>query len=171
MHEPTTSQLTYNACTCATLRRASRAVTHLYDLVLAPANVRATQFMVLKGIHEAGEIAQCRYAREHGIAVETLSRRFASLRRKGLLRMRVGEHGKRLYGLTQKGYELFLQALPYWERAQARLRARLGENDWHSLQQICDRVWHAAHEAEEFRTRNDFEISSAGRSGLASAAD
>lgn len=158
MHQSIASSCTYNPCTCATLRRASRAVTQLYDLVLVPANVKATQFIILKGIHEAREIAQCRYAKENGIAVETLSRRFASLRRKGLLQMRVGEHGERLYALTKKGDQLFSQALPYWERAQARLMARLGENDSRSLLAICDRVWHAAHEAEEFRTRNGFEI-------------
>lgn len=149
-------------CACATLRRANRAVTQLYDLVLAPVGVKATQFMVLKSIYEAGEVAQCVYAREHGIAIETLSRRLSSLRRKGLIEMRRGDHhGERLYRITERGLEVLLRATPYWERAQYRLRMQLGEEDWQALLQISDRVAQAAKEAEQFRARNDLQFSSA----------
>ena len=70
---------------CAALRRASRAVTHLYDLVLSPTGLKVTQFIVLRAIAEKGEIAQWRLAEEHGIADETLSRRLATLRKSGLV--------------------------------------------------------------------------------------
>jgi DNA-binding MarR family transcriptional regulator len=146
-------------CACATLRRANRAVTQLYDLVLAPVGIKATQFMALKSIFEAGEIAQCVYAREYGIAIETLSRRLGSLRRKGLVKMRRGDHhGERLYRITESGLELLFQAMPYWERAQYRLRTRLGEDGWHALLQMCECVSRAAKEAEQFRVRNDLQF-------------
>ena len=110
--------------------------------------------MALKSIFEAGEIAQCVYAREYGIAIETLSRRLGSLRQKGLIEMRRGDnHGERLYRITDRGLDLLLRAMPYWERAQYRLRTQLGEDGWQALLQICERASRAAKEAEQFRTR------------------
>lgn len=41
---------------CILVRRASRAVTHLYDLVLAPTGLKATQFVLLRAIEQHGEI-------------------------------------------------------------------------------------------------------------------
>src|SRR5579872_1630326 len=40
-------------CVCANLRRANRAVTHLFDLVLAPTQLRVTQFILLRAIASA----------------------------------------------------------------------------------------------------------------------
>lgn len=140
---------------CVALRTASRAVTQLYDLVLAPTGLKATQFSILHAIHEAGEVAQCDFAREHAIAVPTLSRRFGGLRRKNYIQIRTGtRHGEHIYSLTAKGAEAFDKALPYWERAQHRLRTALGEADWHMLFELSERVRAAALDAEQLRTGN-----------------
>lgn len=148
-------------CICGTLRRASRAVTNLYDLVLAPSGLRLTQFLVLKSLHERGKIAQCDFARDQDIAVETLSRRFGALRRKGLVEMRLGErHGERIYSLTAEGQQAFLGALPYWERAQERLRNVLDSSDTRTLLDICERVRLAAHSAASARAKNQVDLAS-----------
>jgi DNA-binding MarR family transcriptional regulator len=148
-------------CICGTLRRASRAVTNLYDLVLAPSGLRLTQFLVLKSLHERGKIAQCDFARDQDIAVETLSRRFGALRRKGLVEMRLGErHGERIYSLTAEGRQAFLGALPYWERAQERLRNVLASSDTRTLLDICERVRQAAHSAASARAKNQVDLAS-----------
>lgn len=140
---------------CAALRAASRAVTQLYDLVLAPTELKSTQFVALQTIYESGEIAQCQFAREHAVAVETLSRRLGGLRRKGYIQVRTGDrHGERIYSLTDKGRQALLEALPYWERAQDRLRRALGHDDWNGMIQVLDRVRAAALRAEELRTNN-----------------
>jgi DNA-binding MarR family transcriptional regulator len=142
-------------CACAALRKASRAVTQLYDLVLVPTGLKATQFLMLKMIFEAGEIAQCNFAREHAIAIETLSRRFANLREKGLVQVRIGtHHNERIYCLTPHGRKHFEDAIPYWLLAQTRLKKTLGEADWRVLQRVSDRVSKAAIAAEQFRTSN-----------------
>ncbi|HKU26574.1 MAG TPA: MarR family winged helix-turn-helix transcriptional regulator [Candidatus Sulfotelmatobacter sp.] len=140
---------------CAALRAASRAVTQLYDLVLAPTELKSTQFVALQTIYESGEIAQCQFARDHSVAVETLSRRLGGLRKKGYIQVRTGErHGERLYSLTEKGRQALLEAMPYWERAQDRLRIALGADDWDGLIQLLDRLRNAALRAEELRTSN-----------------
>lgn len=137
------------------LRTATRAVTQFYDLVLSPTGLKTTQFVILQEINAAGEIAQCDFAREFGIAVPTLSRRFGGLRKKELIQIRRGErHGERIYRLTPKGQDALRQALPYWERAQRRLKTVLGNEDWDRLLDLTERVRKAAAHAEQLRTDN-----------------
>jgi DNA-binding MarR family transcriptional regulator len=140
---------------CAALRAANRAVAQFYDLVLAPTGLKSTQFVALQAIDEAGEIAQCDFARNHAVAVETLSRRFSGLRSKGYIQVRTGDrHGEQIYSLTEKGRQALTHAAPYWERAQERLRRVLGETDWSVMPQVLDRIRAAALHAEELRTDN-----------------
>jgi len=139
----------------AALRTASRAITQFYDLVLAPTGLKGTQFVILQAIQEAGEVAQCDFARDFAIAVPTLSRRFGGLRRKDYIQIRRGDrHGERIYSLTEKGMETYKNALPYWERAQYRLRTALGEDSWAQMLQLADRIRQAAVDAEQLRTDN-----------------
>lgn len=140
---------------CAALRATNRAVTQFYDLVLAPTGLRATQFVALQAIDDSGEISQCQFARDHAVAVETLSRRFSGLRRKGYIQVRTGNrHAERIYSLTEKGREALQHANPHWERAQKRLRQVLGEEEWRAMLEMMDRVRSAALHAEELRVDN-----------------
>lgn len=143
------------ACACAALRMAARAASQFYDLVLQPSGLKATQFFALKSIEEAGEIAQWKFSRDNAVAVETLSRRFAALRKKGLVTARVGgNHGERIYSLTESGKETLLRAMPYWERAQKRLRQTLGDSDLRELLRVCETAVQAAQKAERLRAIN-----------------
>jgi DNA-binding MarR family transcriptional regulator len=158
------------------MRGSSRAVTQLYDLVLSPTGLKTTQFMILRAIHEAGEVAQCSFARDHAIAVETLSRRFGSLRKKGYVQVRLGgRHCERIYTLTDKGRRAMADALPYWDRAQRRLRTALGEADWQTMLALADRISEAAAAAAQQQTNNKVReiLAPCGEhdSGLASPGD
>ena len=42
-------------CPCIAMRRASQAVTNLYDLVLSPIGLKATQFITLQIVDSYGE--------------------------------------------------------------------------------------------------------------------
>lgn len=142
------------ACICAALRQAARSAAQLYDLVLEPTGLKSTQFFMLQVIAEAGEIPQWKFARDHTVAVETLSRRFATLRRRNLIAVRTGNHGEQVYSLTQEGADTFARALPYWERAQARLKQTLGRPQSQLLLQLCQRTAEAARDAQQLRTAN-----------------
>jgi DNA-binding MarR family transcriptional regulator len=142
-------------CACDTLRRAARSATQLYDLVLQPTGLKVTQFIVLRSIDEAGELEQWRFAREHVVAVETLSRRLAVLRRKGLVVCRTGtNHGERIYALTEEGKKALQEAIPYWERAQKRFARTLGKGEFLLLLQACENAARAAQEAEQLKATN-----------------
>src|SRR5947209_7365917 len=67
-------------CACSLARRAARSVTQLYDVVLAPVGVKATQFVLLRAISNSGQVAQWQLASDLSIAVETLTRRLARIR-------------------------------------------------------------------------------------------
>jgi DNA-binding MarR family transcriptional regulator len=139
---------------CASLRRANRAVCHLYDLVLAPTALKATQYIILETISLAGEIAHCDLARQFAASEETFSRRLASARKAGWVCMKVGERHRRIYALTERGRKLLETARPYWERAEDRLRRELGEADWGILNGFAARLTDAAVRAENAPSRN-----------------
>lgn len=147
-------------CACASVRRASRAVCHLYDLVLSPTGLKVTQFVILDVIYRAGEIAHCDLARQLVASEETLSRRLASARAAGWLNMSVGSRSRRIYSMTVAGRKLLESAMPYWERAQERIRGELGETDWQILAAFAERVTQAALRAEVAPLRNGSDSSS-----------
>jgi len=143
-----------SVCACASLRRASRAVNHLYDLVLAPTGLRISQFLILSAIAESGEIAQCDLARRFVASEETFSRRLASARKAGWVQMKIDAHRRRVYRLTDVGREALRLALPNWARAQERLSRQLGEEDWIALVAFAERITLAAAAAENAPCRN-----------------
>lgn len=145
-------------CACTALRRASRSVTQLYDLVLAPLGLKATQFVVLQAIGEHGSIPQWLLAREYAVAVETLSRRLASLRKAGWVELSVkNRNGEHVYCLTAEGLRLLTQAEPFWKRAQARLGEALQAQhgiDLGEIIRLADKLSVAAREAQTMRVAN-----------------
>ena len=141
-------------CACMAIRRASRSICHLYDLVLSPTRLRSTQFSILQAIAEAGEIAHCDLARQSAASEETFSRRLASARKNGWVSVRTGERQMRLYRLTEHGRRVLEEAMPSWERAQERLRRELGHLDWQSLPAFAERLTQAALRAEKAPVRN-----------------
>lgn len=143
-----------DVCASASFRRASRAICHLYDLVLTPNQLKVTQFTMLRTIAEAGEVAHCDLARQAIGSEETFSRRLAAARRSGWVSMRLGDRQRRLYRLTEKGEQVLHQARPYWQRAQDRLRSELGDADWQAMLSLVTRVADAAIRAETAPRRN-----------------
>ncbi len=145
---------------CAALRRASRSVTHLYDLVLLPTGLKATQVVILLAIQQCGELAQWRLADQLGVSGEALSRRLATLRKAGLIVQRIGveRSGERLYQLTANGVRKCEEVTPYWKRAQARLRTTIGLEKWEALLDITHDVAEKARSAEHLRCVNSEDL-------------
>ncbi|MGA8528617.1 MAG: hypothetical protein WB622_02815 [Acidobacteriaceae bacterium] len=148
------STLPVSLSACASLRRATRAICHLYDLVLAPIGLKSTQFIILQAIGEAGEIAHCDLARMFAASEETFSRRLASARESGWVRMKLGERSRRVYCLTERGQSILETAQPYWERAEDRMKRELGDSDWLEMSAFSERVTRAAIRAEHAPSRN-----------------
>ena len=115
-------------CTCANLRRASRAVTQLYDDALRETGLRATQFTLLQVLSMAGELTQGELGEFLAIDSTTLTRSLAPLEDRGWIRSRPGaDRRERYWAIATAGQARLKKAQPAWERAQRRMRNRVGD--------------------------------------------
>ncbi len=135
-------------CACANLRRAARAVTHLYDGELRATGLRVTQFTLLQVLARAGPIRQGVLGEALALDSTTLTRTLALLSREGWIRsMRGADQRERYFELAPSGRRVLAGALPHWERAQRRLRTQLGEAVWARLEkelmELAGTAWQA----------------------------
>ena len=135
----------------AQVRRANRSISRLYNLVLSSCGLMATQYVLLESIAASCEITQQELSEQLCIAPTTLSRRLSGLRKKGLVNLRLGKRGSRIYSLTPGGRTLLSSTSLQWESAQHRLRSALGDEGWQVFVDICGRICEAAKEAETMR--------------------
>ena len=120
-------------CACANLRRASRAATRLYDEELREEGLTIATFTLLQALDLAGPITQGGLGRLLVIDSTTLTRTLRPLEKKGWIRRRAGrDRRERRIALTPAGRERFRRARPAWNRAQKRLRAKVGPR-WRRL--------------------------------------
>ena len=122
-------------CVCTNLRRASRAVTQLYDRALEPTGLRGTQIPVLVALGRAGPAPSAKVAQYLGMDPTTLSRNLAPLVRAKLVAYTTGATDRRvkLVTLTPAGREKLAAAVPYWEAAQREVVEALGRDRWTPL--------------------------------------
>ena len=127
-----TAELT--ACTCANLRKASRAVTQVYDAALQPTGLKATQFTLLATLATLGDLPLTRLAEALVMDRTTLTRNLKPLVGKGLVDVaRDDDQRVRRIGLTPSGRTAFDEALPHWRNAQSRFVEGLGQERLQNL--------------------------------------
>ena len=128
-------------CACASLRRAARAVTQLYDDELRPTGLSTAQFTLLKVLAPGGPVTQGSLGRLLAIDSTTLSRTLRPLEARRWISIEPGEDRReRRIELTGLGRRRLDAATPAWERAQERLRCRLGGRAWTALLADLSRV-------------------------------
>ena len=93
-------------CMCASFRRASRALTQLYDEALRPVGLRATQFTILQTLSLAGEVSQGGLAQILAMDSTTLTRTLRIMGREGWIAERLAALNAsyhRLMAAVEKG--------------------------------------------------------------------
>jgi DNA-binding MarR family transcriptional regulator len=114
-------------CYCATLRQAARAVTALYEEVLADSGLHSTQYTTLQVLEQAPDLTTTELAQLIGIDQTTATRTLALIKKSGLTTDSVGsDRRERRWTLTSKGGSLLRKLRPRWEAAQETLERRLG---------------------------------------------
>ena len=114
-------------CVCGRLRRAARALTQLYDDLMAPAGLRVTQFSLLRTLAARGPQRMSALAAAALLDRTALSRTLEPLAGQGLVRIAAGRDARtREVSLTRAGTAALARATPHWERAQASVARRLG---------------------------------------------
>ena len=143
------------SCACTLTRRAARSVNQLYDAVLAPIGIRASQFILLQTIADAGQVAQRDLAVALSASTETLSRRLATMRKHGWIELSIGSNQReRLYTITAAGREQLTRSLLCWRRAEERLKQQLGDQGWRQMLAMLDQLAVASEDAVSARSRN-----------------
>jgi len=136
-------------CACATIRRASRAVTQLYDRWLRDHGIEGPQFALLAMLDRVGETNQTTMGQRFDLDKTTLSRNLKVLKEKGWIETVPGDDAReRLVRLTAAGRRRLAAARPTWKKAQAQLRSALGEQDWDATLHVLDAITVAARRAE-----------------------
>src|SRR6516164_3406612 len=123
-------KLVASPCLCNALRKASRAVSRLYDEELRGAGMRTTQYSLLRYLQHCGEVRQRDLGALTSLDETTLTRNLRPLIDAGWVAIRPGEDRReKLVRLTDAGAAKLTEARPAWERAQQRLRSRLPKAD------------------------------------------
>jgi DNA-binding MarR family transcriptional regulator len=121
------------ACACASLRRASRAVSRVYDGWL---DGNAQQFGLLYVLDKqrGRPVTQKQIGELLSLDPTTLTRTLAPLAKRKWIRAQPGvDRRERQWSLTDAGRKQLERLYPRWERAQSILRNRFGVERWEPL--------------------------------------
>lgn len=115
------------ACACGRLRRATRALTQLYDDAMAPAGLRITQFSLLRTLTRDGPLRISELAARQLLDRTALSRNLDPLVQKGCVEIVAGRDARtREVAITRSGSATLRAAEPYWMQAQREVSRHLG---------------------------------------------
>jgi DNA-binding MarR family transcriptional regulator len=121
-----------NACTCGSLRKASRRVSQFYDSALAPVGIKSTQFAILAEVDRGsleGPVTMCELATLMVMDRSTLGHNLRPLERDDLVALRLSDDDrrKRFVELTKKGRLLLRKARRLWQHAEGRFERIFGK--------------------------------------------
>jgi DNA-binding MarR family transcriptional regulator len=121
-------------CACFDLRRATRAVSRMYDNFLRDAGLNITQFSLLRLICAQKELSISTLGRYMVIDRTSITRALAPLERDRLIHRRPGADKRiRIVSVTNKGRKLVENAEPKWRQAQEALIDTIGEDRWRAM--------------------------------------
>jgi DNA-binding MarR family transcriptional regulator len=128
-------------CSCLNLRRASQAITQVYDECLAPSGLKISQFSLLKHIKQLGPVSVSDLALKIRLDRTTLVRNLKSIEERGLITdiAAKGTRNRQLK-LTDKGLETFEIAEQLWAEAQSFIEQYLGKDDINTLTVLLSKI-------------------------------
>jgi len=114
-------------CTCVNVRRASRAITRIYDKALEPADLKITQYSVLANVAYSGPLNISKLARILNLDRTTLVRNLKPLEASGFVEAtEVSDPRERAIRITEPGRTVVDKARPYWKNAQKEVEKHIG---------------------------------------------
>ena len=131
---PSSAAIPSPACACGRLRRATRALTQLYDDLMAPSGLRVTQFSLLSALARDGTARIADLADALLLDRTALSRTLDPLVLRGLVSIVSGRDARtREVSLTRAGEKALRAAQPHWKRAQIQVANKLGSDRLEAL--------------------------------------
>lgn len=110
-------------CNCTSLRKASRKISQVYDQLLAPSGLKATQYAIFAELNRYPKKPPTMQALARALVLDrsALGHNLRPLERDGLIEIVVDpdDRRSRVVKLTAAGLRLFKKATPHWQKAQA----------------------------------------------------
>jgi DNA-binding MarR family transcriptional regulator len=130
--KPSSPPIPRSACTCGSLRKASRRISQFYDTALAPVGIKSTQYSILSEVDRGsvgGPVSMCELAAAMVMDRSTLGHNLRPLERDDLviLRLSTDDRRKRYVELTKKGKSLLKRARHLWQHAEGRFEKIFGK--------------------------------------------
>jgi DNA-binding MarR family transcriptional regulator len=128
-------------CNCLNLRRASQAITEVYDEFLVPSGLKISQFALLKHIKYLGPVSVSKLALEIRLDRTTLVRNLKSIEERGFI-IDVATKGtrNRQLKLTDRGFEILETAEKLWLEAQNFMKEYLGKDDMNTFTVLLSKI-------------------------------
>lgn len=134
-----TTTVAPRGCTNFKTRQMARLLSRHYDVELAKAGLKTTQYSLLNHVLHQGPIAPGELARRMGLDASTLTRNLQPLLAAGWLVQAAGADARsRLITLTPAGRDKQAEALAYWKAAQLNVNATLGAERVVALHALLD---------------------------------
>lgn len=128
-------------CACTALRKASRAMTRLYDEALAGSGMTTVQFSILRNLARQGAMPLARLAELLVMDRTSLYRTIAPLEACGWVEVRPANSGKaRIAEVSGTGRAAMAAATPAWEAAQRRIVGAFGTENWQTIEGALGRL-------------------------------
>ena len=126
-------------CTHFKLRQLVRRVARHYDLEMAQAGMKTTQFSMLGHLIHLGPLAPGELARAMGIDASTLTRNLRLLIEQGWAVQGPGPNARsRRIEITISGRAKQAEGKRHWRRAQQELNRRVGEQQVTALHALLE---------------------------------
>lgn len=110
----------FTECYCTQFRRASNALTRVYDDALRPVGLRVTQFSLLRALDRLGSATTTELAAELALERTTVSRNAKLLVEARWVDVDDSDDKReRVLSLNRSGRKMIADATPHWARAQA----------------------------------------------------
>jgi len=139
-----------SVCSCINLRRASRAITRIYDKALEPADIKLTQYSVLANVARSGPLSTSQLARILKLDRTTLVRNLKSLEASEFLEnAEVSDPRERTIRITELGRSILAKAQPCWILAQKQIEEQLGAAGLLQLRLLVTSLEKLSADAEE----------------------
>lgn len=128
-------------CNCINLRRASQALTEVYDDILAPSGLKISQYLLLRNVNTLGPVSVSSLALEIRLDRTTIVRNLKPLEESGfIIDDAIKGARNRQLKLSDKGREALEIAGPLWLEAQDFIEQYIGKEDLNSFTVLLSKI-------------------------------
>lgn len=122
-------------CICFNLRKASRAITKIYDGMFRKAGLSAVQAAILNSIRMLGSMTVTQLAEAMATDRTTITRNLSALERDGYIKIIPGQDRRaRIIVITKKGNDTSSKTMAIWTRFQKKIYKMAGKT---RLEKLC----------------------------------